>query len=171
MKTIYVTMHVAIQENEVVVATFPGFRELSINETNEVEYDGQRVDITTDLVAEIEDGLKAEMIAELWEACNAYQDYRIATLGVMKLSQKPEPNVKALANLAWVDAVWVEYKRKRDIITGTRMGNPLSELVTITDPTGSVDGEPMDDETEIDLFDFSQMGELPYSYFEAIAED
>ena len=161
MKTIYTHEQVLVAENDVVVASLPGIKELSIHEENEVLYDDYRVRISAEEISGLENELKSEMISRLWDACNEYQQNRIASLGVVNLGRKPEPNTKALANLQWVDGLWAEYKRKRDMITGNRIVTPLDEVI---------ESEVAGGEIGLDIYEFGHMGDLPYSYFEAMEE-
>ena len=91
-------------------------------------------------------------------------------MGAVNLGRKEPPNTKAMANLMWINQLWGEYKRKRDLITSTRIGTPLMETRTVMKYINGPDNPPVETEVVVDLYDFSYMGDLPYSYFEAMDE-
>lgn len=167
MKTIYVSNDTAPLEGDTVMQQFPLFLEIEIMDEHEELYASQLSHYTSEDANEIATDLKNGMIARLWEECNEYQSSKIATLGVVNLGRKTEPNTKALAILQWVEDLWALYYTKRTAITDCKIGDSLE---TIVPGEADEDGEISEDKL-IDIYDFSQQGDIPYSYAEAMAEE
>lgn len=160
MKKIYTTTNVIPLEGDTVLQQFPKFCELEIEEANEEYYNQYLSRYTENDAIAIANSIKNSMIAKLWEVCNRYQGDRIADMGIVKLGQKPGPNnTKALAILQWVENLWGLYYQKRFAISNCQIGKSLDTTIDLNGITYA-----------IGIYDFNQMGDIPYSYYEAMME-
>ena len=166
METIYVMQNTPIVKGDQKITQTETIIKLQVNSDNIDHYVPFLVEITDDEFNSVLDDIKATQISRLWDSCNEYQQNKISPLGVFKLAQKSEPNTKAQAILQWVEDVWSEYKRRRDLITNDSFD--FSEQMDTVDPDQSAEDVNIVD--EITLYDFSDMGNLPYDFFDAMNE-
>lgn len=157
MKTIFVKNNTPVIDGDTRTAMFPMFCEFSINEANEPQYQDSIVEMTPEDVIQIEADIRYKEISRLWEECNKYQQDRIATLGIVNLNAKTAPNTKAQEIIQWVNDLWNEYAIRRARIATIRPGNSFDEVDEVNN-------------INIDIFDFSNMGNIPHSYFDAMGE-
>lgn len=158
MKTIYILRNTQTLNDDIIKAVFPGFVEMDVLDEHEQYYEPFLARINTAEAEAQEAVLIAKQVEKLWNACNAYQASKIATLGIMKLNAKETPNTKALAILQWVEDLWDEYYLRRECVTTTRIGMDLHR---------AYDCETKEIEN---IFNFDNMGDIPFSYKEAMEE-
>lgn len=143
MKTIYVTPSVQpLAPDTVRYVSKSGFIAMDVLEATEGHYSPYLFHMEPAQIAAILEKEQKEQIDILWKNCDDYQHKNIATVGLMKLYNKPEPNTKALAIVNWVEELWNLYYTKRANIVNMEEYSP----------------------------DFSEHGELPFSYKDAIEE-
>ena len=136
------------------------YQKVDVADSNVSEYTDHIHPQITDVYAnEYVERTKSKMLSKLWATCNKYQIDRIEALGVFRLylkyTQFPETSTKALAICDWVDQLWALYYKKRARLFNTPLGFPMWE---------EVDG------FRRELYDFGQMGNIPFDFFEAMQE-
>lgn len=82
--------------------------------------------------------------ARLWSECKSYQQSRIDDAGIAVMYRKAdEGGTKAAAIIAWVKTLWNDYYTRKNAVSSEVEAN----------------------------YDFSNNGELTYSFYEAYAEE
>lgn len=107
--------------------------------------DGKIVQLTeSEMLAVIESRKpnRAAQKEQLWNSCNSYQESKISVGGMLRLYPFQETHSKSIAIKYWLENLWADYYTRKAAVDA---------------------GEPVN-------FDFTNNGELPFSYLEAIAE-
>jgi hypothetical protein len=107
--------------------------------------DNKLVDLTPEEEAHVIESRKPDkegLKLQLWQACNSYQDSKISVGGMIELKPFEVSSEKCKAIRKWIKNLWTDYYSKKGMI---------DQGISIS-------------------FDFSDHGDLPFTYLEAATE-
>lgn len=82
-------------------------------------------------------------LPKLWKAAKKYQEIQLDSMGYIEMKDKASNGgTKAQANVDWVQGIWSDYYSRKSLLL-------LNEIVS---------------------FDYSNNGDLPYNFYEALDE-
>ncbi|MCM8526119.1 MAG: hypothetical protein NE327_06355 [Lentisphaeraceae bacterium] len=90
-----------------------------------------------------EESRRMSLISQLWRKADKYISSRISVGGIVRLAPYEKTHAKPKAIADWMEAIWADYyTRRAEVTAGTFASN----------------------------FDFTNNGEMPFSFEEALAE-